>query len=599
MERDPIFLVIDLFCGFGGTTAGFHEACWMDHRIAEVIACVNHDPKAIRSHWLNNPRVKHYNEDIRTLDLTDLKALVAQYRIRYPNARLILWASLECTNFSRAKGGRPRNADSRTLANHLVRYVMSLDPDLIMIENVTEFMAWGPLIPKVVKKGGIESCPVKLVKDKNGRMHVECQLIPESSKKGQYWIKWRRKMCRLGYRDDWKQLNSANFGAYTARNRLFGIFAKPCEAIAWPEPTHAKRPEGKKKALSIQQASLFPEYDNQQALKKWLPVREVLNFSDEGESIFHREKPLAEKSLERIYAGLLKFVAEGNTSFLSKYYSGDYASKNISLTGPASTITPIDHHSFISTDSLSEITRRSSMILPTAKRTAIAQFLMHYYTSGGVVSSILAPCPTVRTRDGSSIIKTTHFLEKQYSKSIGQSVDYPTGALLPTDKNRLLTAVPLANGQKKSKKKKPETGANWTTSGNGLLHFLVNPSWGGNPGSVEEPCCVIVARQDKAPLYFVQAERGNLSIAIYETDSPATVKIKNFMAAYGLVDIKMRMLRVEELLRIQGFPDTYQMVGNQTDRKKFIGNSVVPHVVKAWCEALAAKTTTTRLATAA
>ena len=127
--------------------------------------------------------VKHFNEDIRTLDLTELIALVEEYRRRYPHARLILWASLECTNFSKAKGGRPRDPDSRTLANHLERYVIGLQPELIMIENVVEFMSWGPLIPKVIKsKEGFMSCPIKLVKDKKGRMHVTCQLIPESRK---------------------------------------------------------------------------------------------------------------------------------------------------------------------------------------------------------------------------------------------------------------------------------------------------------------------------------------------------------------------------------------------------------------------------------
>ena len=67
------------------------------------------------------------------------------------------------------------------------------------------------------------------------------------------------------------------------------------------------------------------------------------------------------------------------------------------------------------------------------------------------------------------------------------------------------------------------------------------------------------------------------------------IRIKQFMAAYGLVDIKMRMLRVLELLKIQGFPSDYKMAGNQADQKKFIGNSVVPHVVKAWAETLALK----------
>ena len=116
---DPKFIVVDLFCGAGGTTTGFEEAYYVGadgklYKSAVVIACVNHDPKAIRSHWRNHLHVKHFNEDIRTLDLTELIELVNYYRLKYPNAKLILWASLECTNFSNAKGGLPRDADSRT-----------------------------------------------------------------------------------------------------------------------------------------------------------------------------------------------------------------------------------------------------------------------------------------------------------------------------------------------------------------------------------------------------------------------------------------------------------------------------------------------------
>jgi DNA (cytosine-5)-methyltransferase 1 len=120
-------------------------------------------------------------------------------------------------------------------------------------------------------------------------------------------------------------------------------------------------------------------------------------------------------------------------------------------------------------------------------------------------------------------------------------------------------------------------------------HYIVNPSHGGHSTSTEAPCPVIVARQDKAPLYLVQVENGQVSIAVFDGDSEICIRIKQFMAIYGLVDIKMRMLRVNELLLIQGFPVGYKLEGNQSDQKKFIGNSVVPHVVKAWTEALATK----------
>src|SRR6185312_15192215 len=128
-----------------------------------------------------------------------------------------------------------------------------------------------------------------------------------------------------------------------------------------------------------------------------------------------------------------------------------------------------------------------------------------------------------------------------------------------------------------------------TITANRKHHYLVNPSWQGNTGSIEEPCCVIVARQDKAPLSFVQVERGNVAIAVFEDDTEVMIRIKQFMSIYGLVDIKMRMLRVPELLKIQGFPAQYKLEGNQSDQKKFIGNSVVPQVVKCWVEAMGMK----------
>lgn len=114
-----------------------------------------------------------------------------------------------------------------------------------------------------------------------------------------------------------------------------------------------------------------------------------------------------------------------------------------------------------------------------------------------------------------------------------------------------------------------------------------NPAWFGNPGSIDEPCCTIVARQDKAPLYLITLkESPGVSIPIYDTDSPVMIRIKEFMALYGIVDITMRMLKVQELLAIQGFSKDYILVGTQTDQKKFIGNSVPPKMVTALMECL-------------
>ncbi|MCK9437986.1 MAG: DNA cytosine methyltransferase, partial [Synergistaceae bacterium] len=116
-------LYVDLFCGAGGTSTGVETATVNGEQCAKVIACVNHDANAIASHAANHPDALHFTEDIRTLNLERLVKHVRQMKSIYTEAYVVLWASLECTNFSKAKGGQPRDADSRTLAEHLFRYI--------------------------------------------------------------------------------------------------------------------------------------------------------------------------------------------------------------------------------------------------------------------------------------------------------------------------------------------------------------------------------------------------------------------------------------------------------------------------------------------
>jgi len=74
------YIVVDLFCGAGGTTTGFEDAELTAQEIglltgqkdaafklSQVVACVNHDPIAIKSHWANHPDVYHFEEDITLL----------------------------------------------------------------------------------------------------------------------------------------------------------------------------------------------------------------------------------------------------------------------------------------------------------------------------------------------------------------------------------------------------------------------------------------------------------------------------------------------------------------------------------------------------
>jgi DNA (cytosine-5)-methyltransferase 1 len=600
---DPLFIIVDLFCGAGGDTTGFVQATLEGMGIAKVIAGVNHDPKAIKSHWLNYPEVKHFEEDIRTLDLTDLVALAQYYRIKYPDAYLILWASLECTNFSKAKGGQPRDADSRTLADHLDRYVIALQPDFIQIENVVEFMSWGPMRIKAKKQHA----------DRTDLFTIPCNgsfvygWIPESSKNGQDWLRWRKQICSHGYVDEWKELNSANFGAYTSRNRLFGIFARPGLPICWPEPTHAKKPS---------KQSMHGD------LKKWMPVKDMLDFSDEGKSIFNRKKPLVDNTLERIYAGLIKFVAKGDNSFVSKYYSGKPAGKVVSINQPSSTVTTfgnqalvqavgftaqsvdqpagtvttIDHHALVQTNFLVKYNSKQkdgsynapsvedpAPVITTQNRLYLAQlkFITNYYSNGGELTSVDGPAPTISTHDRSAVVSVTNHNN--------QSIDQPAGVIMTNDKHSVVNCEPFIMPTNYDNKPVSTDQPAPTITANRKHHYLINPAYGGNPLSTDNPCPVIVARQDKVPLYLVQAEEGLVAVPVYPGDSKIMIKIKEFMAIFNIADIKMRMFRIHELLRIQGFPSGYKLEGTQEDQKKFVGNSVVPLVVQKWTEALGSR----------
>lgn len=534
---DIELFVIDLFCGAGGLSEGVEEARLDGNKCAKVVCCVNHDKNAILSHDANIPDALHFIEDIRTLELSPISTIVERIRQLYSDAMIMLHASLECTNFSKAKGGQPRDADSRTLAEHLFRYIDVIDPDYIQIENVEEFMSWGDM-------------------DENGK--------PISMDKGRLYQKWVRNVKKYGYNFEHRILNAADFGAYTTRKRFFGIFAKKSLPIVFPEPTHCKG--GRQDMFS--------------RLEKWKPVKDVLDFSDEGTTIF-REKPLAEKTLERIYAGLIKFVAGGKDAFLSRYntvrpqdtcksvdepcgvlttenrfakvqvsflskqFSGHPESKNVSVEEPAGAITCKDHHVFVSA-----------------------------YYGNGHNRSVNEPSATVTTKDRLSLV-TPRFIANEYSGG-GQhtSVDNICPAILTNPKQKLITCKPwIMNTSFSNIGSNIEEPAQ-TITANRKWHYLMNPQFNSAGSSVDNPCFTLIARMDKMPPYLVATESGRLAIEIYDNDSPMIVKIKEFMALYGIVDIKMRMLRIPELKKIMGFPEDYVLIGTQADQKKFIGNAV-------------------------
>lgn len=711
---DIQFIVIDLFCGFGGVTEGFEKARAESilaslskkfgksfAKIAKVVGCINHDPKAIQSHWSNFPDVEHFEEDIKKLygriingilfkspQLIRLQRLVNLYRALYPNAKIILWASLECVNFSKAKGGMSRDQDSRTLADHLFPYIFAIDPDLIMIENVVEFMSWGPMKPKTGKtKEGYQYSQIVIVKPdkkkrkkprlrkpskkatpaeildweitkwelieqwkKDNQIFVTPHWVPEKTKNGVDWLRWRQNINDLGYRDSWKQMNSADFGARTSRNRLFGVFAKADMPLIWPQATHAKKPK--------------PNPLEGKELKKWNPVKEVLDFSVEGNSVFNRDTPLKEATMERLFKGSVKHIAGGKDVYLSRYYGGSPEHRNHSVDEPTGVLTTnnrlaIVNHTFISKyfsghpESKSSSIHEPAATIKTKDGQALikavafvdqrnggdaghksrsveepaktltssggnqqlihADFIINYNHSSDS-AGIFNPSPTITTQDKLGKVHA-HFLQKYYSNG-GQhnGVNEPAATLTTKARLSKVSAKFLdrqfSSGKQNQSVEEPMGALTTVPKANYIqADFFLDKQYSGieNNQSIESPAgtittndkhcliktekaldehghthIVVQMRETEEPLYYIASPDSPVIVPVYANECEYTIKLKEFMVLFHIVDIKMRMLMVSELIQIQGFPADYKMIGSDTDKKKFIGNSVVPAVVEHW-----------------
>src|SRR6202012_5610958 len=106
------------------------------------LVCVNHWPVAIDTHTRNHPRARHHVQDISTV----------RPHISVPEGYLdLLMASPTCTHHSVARGGKPTSDQQRSDPWHIVTWLTELRVKRLIIENVWEFVGWGPVDPRTGK----------------------------------------------------------------------------------------------------------------------------------------------------------------------------------------------------------------------------------------------------------------------------------------------------------------------------------------------------------------------------------------------------------------------------------------------------------------
>lgn len=530
MKKQAIY-TLDAFCGGGGVSSGMHEAA-KDLGLNLISVAINHWDIAVQTMHTNHKSIKALRMSMESAEPTDL----------FPGRVIHLaWASPSCTHHSRAKGGQPRQNQSRCQPYTIYPFIDECDVRRIIVENVPEFKEWAPLDSE---GHPIKSSIKEFIVKKNGKLVKE--------KMGSSFKNWIEGIIDRGYTVDWRVVNCADYGDATTRHRLFiKAVKKGYGKIVWPEPTHAEFPDD----------DLFGR-----KLKRWRAIGDCIDFSDIGHSIFNRKKPLVDKTMTRIADGMQKYCGIDLNPFLIKLRNNG---KSASVDKPIDTITAGGTHfalcqPFIVKSKKNQKTESvgkpiSSVCAHTVHH-ALCQPIIIEHTRNGKAAKTDGPLGTVTTKEHYSIVRA--FVMDHFKGGGAIPVDKPIGTQTTHGRYSILT--PLILGQQGGAKCHPANKPCPTIATAGavrvIMPFVVDNANGGIVRSSDKPINTVTVKDQHMGI-FPMLEDGRI------------------------IDIFMRMLKPKELAAAHSFPDDYVFCGTKTEQHKQIGNSVPVNTAKAMCEA--------------
>jgi len=277
----------DLFCGAGGSSTGAIEIPGVQVRIAS-----NHWDLAVETHNTNHPDADHLCADLSQIDP------------RYFPRTDILWASPECTNHSVAKGRKRPDAQpdlfeeilpdaaaerSRATMWDVPRFAEVHRYQAVIVENVVDAWNWEP------------------------------------------FRAWLMAMDCLGYDHKMVFLNSMHAqtfgdGAPQSRDRMYVVFwrkgnkAPDLNRVTSPNavcptcgPVRArqtfKRPDREWGRYRAQYVYRCPNVACRFSVVEpsFRPAAEIIDWDLLGQRIGDRTKPLADKTMARIRAGVDRY----------------------------------------------------------------------------------------------------------------------------------------------------------------------------------------------------------------------------------------------------------------------------------------------------
>jgi DNA (cytosine-5)-methyltransferase 1 len=576
-------IIIDNFAGGGGTEEGIDMALGRPATVA-----INHDPLAIAMHRANHPSTRHYCESVWDVDPREVE----------PGRPIgLLWLSPACNHFSKAKGGKPVEKKIRGLAWVALRWIALRKPRVCMLENVEEFVTWGPLV-----------------------MGADGKMRPCPKRKGREFNAFTNALRRHGYQVEYRELRACDYGAPTIRKRFFLIARRDGAPIVWPLPTHGD-PNGE----AVKSGRLQPWRTAAECIDWSLPCPSIFLTKEEGRAI-RVNRPLAEATLRRIAKGVMKYVVNAVKPFIVPLtHQGDH--RTYDLDDPFRTVTGAHRGELalvapVITEHANASTQRSWT--PTEPlRTQCAQvkgghfaliaphltkFRANSIGSAGnePVHTITAGGQTVRPAGAAHAMGVvTAFLAKHYGGVVGSDLANPIGTVTSVDHHSVVTAH-MQRDFGSIVRHDADVPHGTITAGGGGKPTLVASNLVKLRGTSQD------GQPTPEPLHTISAQGTHFAevraflIKYYGTDQDPrlqeplhTVTTKDRYGLvtvagedYAIVDIGLRMLSPRELFRAQGFPDSYIIdygIGESGERipltksaqVRMCGNSVCPPLAAA------------------
>lgn len=602
-------IIVDNFAGGGGASTGIEMAIGRSVDIA-----INHDLNAVAMHTTNHPNTLHYCESV-----FDVKPRVATAGRKVGLA----WFSPDCRHFSKAKGAKPVEKEIRGLAWIVLRWALDVRPRVGMLENVSEFQTWGPLLaaemrPDPERVGETFQAFVGMLTTGIAADHPAlaecCEFLKISTDSEQA----RQLINGLGYVVEFRELRACDYGTPTIRKRFFMVMRCDGRPITWPEITH-----GDPATAAVKSGMLKP----------WRSAAECIDWSIPCPSIFGRKKPLAVNTMRRIARGIQRYVKGSKKPFIVKCNhtgAGYDVFRGQDIKDPLQTITKKHGYAVVVPHLTKFRTGATGQPVTSPAPTITAGTSVRPGGNGhalGVASAVLAPVIT-----------------RQFGNSTGHRVDAPLGTITAGGGGKsqftAATLIQVGYGERPGQAPRvPGLGKPLgTVVAGGGKHAIVAAHmvkhYGGNytgPGAaLDEPAHTVTVTDHHAlvtshlvklrgtcrdgqrtdvPAPTVTAgglHLGNVEtmLATDDTDYPHAAAVRDFLreylgeeatefvdvdgVIYRIVDIGMRMLQPHELYLCQGFPKWYiidrDYLGNRYPKDKQVarcGNAVPPQFAEA------------------